>query len=70
MSPEQRDILEEALIQTAYMQIALEKNLSVIPVGGWGSGRAHVPEHWRPDATARAWPYIKAFRDVMIGDEA
>ena len=47
----------EALVQAAYFQIAMEKNLAVICVA---PGRARVPGHWRAEAEELARPYLDA----------
>lgn len=63
--------IEEALIQAAFMQIALDQCLTVLPVGEWGSTtRAHVPGHWREAATRRAQPYILTVAEVIARADA
>lgn len=63
--------MREALVQTAYFQIAMEKGLTIQPAGPWGaSTRALVPGHWRQEAEARAMPYVTAMVDVLSELEA
>lgn len=58
--------IREAIIETAYAQIAARESLTVEMVG---SNRARVPLHWRPQAEHEAKPYLDAIEEVLA-DEA
>lgn len=67
MTPEQMTEVEEALIQAAYLEIAIENNLTVVFAS---LNRPNVPSYYREESRARAMPYILAVQDLVNEPQA